>query len=81
VNYNPLEENSTKVELIKLLETEAFVPASVLISDTPDLAGGDTAFSARLNTGLNVGNGIQNQGTNCVAIGNNIVIPESHVLM
>jgi hypothetical protein len=77
VNYNPLEENSTKVELIKLLETEAFVPASVLISDTPDLAGGDTAFSARLNTGLNVGNGIQNQGTNCVAIGNNIVIPES----
>jgi hypothetical protein len=76
-NYNPLEQTSTKVELIKLLDTDVFTPESFLISDTPNVNGGNEVFSARLNTSINLGEGIQNRGTNCVAVGNNIVIPES----
>jgi hypothetical protein len=75
-NYTPLEQTSTKVELIKLLDTEVFTPASFLISDTTVNAGNDVQTS-RLNSSLNVGTNIQNRGTNCLAIGENIVIPES----
>ena len=75
-NYTPLEQTSTKVELIKLLDTEVFTPASFLISDTSINAGNDVQTS-RLNSSLNVGTNIQNRGTNCLAIGENIVIPES----
>lgn len=75
-NYTPLDQTSTKVELIKLLDTEAFVPESVLISDSPVDAGSEV-YTARLNSSLNVGTNIQNRGTNCLAIGENIVIPES----
>jgi len=75
-NYTPLDQTSTKVELIKLLDTEAFVPESVLISDG-SLNAGSEVYTARLNSSLNVGTNIQNRGTNCLAIGENIVIPES----
>ena len=75
-NYTPLEQTSTKVELIKLLDTEAFVPESILISDSSVDAGADI-YNSRLNSSLNVGTNIQNRGTNCLAIGENIVIPES----
>jgi hypothetical protein len=75
-NYTPLEQTSTKVELIKLLDTEAFVPESILISDSSVNAGSEV-YTARLNSSLNVGTNIQNRGTNCLAIGENIVIPES----
>lgn len=75
-NYTPLEQTSTKVELIKLLDTEAFVPESILISDSSVDAGSEV-YTARLNSSLNVGTNIQNRGTNCLAIGENIVIPES----
>ena len=75
-NYTPLEQTSTKVELIKLLDTEIFVPESILISDSSVDAGSEV-YTARLNSSLNVGTNIQNRGTNCLAIGENIVIPES----
>lgn len=75
-NYTPLEQTSTKVELIKLLDTEVFTPASFLISDTSINAGNDVQTS-RLNSSFNVGTNIQNRGTNCLAIGENIVIPAS----
>lgn len=75
-NYTPLDQTSTKVELIKLLDTEAFVPESILISDSSVDAGSEV-YTARLNSSLNVGTNIQNRGANCLAIGENIVIPES----
>jgi len=75
-NYTPLDQTSTKVELIKLLKSEVFVPEQFLISDSPINAGNGVA-TARLNSSLNVGTNIQNRGTNCLAVGENIVIPES----
>jgi hypothetical protein len=59
-NYNPLEETSTNVELIKLLDTEVFTPESFLISSMPTIGGGNEVYSAKLNSALNVGSGIQN---------------------
>lgn len=75
-NYNPLELTSTKVELVKLLETDAFTPTSVLIGDS-SINAGDNIQNYRLNSSLNVGTNIQNRGTNCLAVGSNIFIPAS----
>jgi len=76
-NYNPLELTSTKVELVKLLETDVFTPTSVFIKDNTAINAGQDIQNYRLNSSLNVGTNIQNRGTNCLAIGENIVIPES----
>jgi len=76
-NYNPLELTSTKVELVKLLDTDVFTPTSVLISGDTAINAGQDIQNYRLNSSLNVGTNIQNRGTNCLAIGENIVIPES----
>ena len=76
-NYNPLELTSTKVELVKLLETDAFTPTSVLISGDTAINAGQDQQNYRLNSSLNVGTNIQNRGANCLAIGENIVIPAS----
>jgi hypothetical protein len=76
-NYNPLELTSTKVELVKLLETDAFTPTSVLISGDTAINAGQDQQNYRLNSSLNVGTNIQNRGANCLAIGENIVIPSS----
>jgi len=76
-NYNPLELTSTKVELVKLLETDVFTPTSVLISEDTGINAGQDIQNYRLNSSLNVGTNIQNRGTNCLAVGNNIVIPAS----
>jgi hypothetical protein len=76
-NYNPLEEDSTEVELIKLLESNVFSPASFLISSSTTVNAGTGIESARLNSGLNLGSNIQNQGTNSIAVGDNIIIPET----
>ena len=76
-NYNPLSEQSTKCELIKLLESDVFSPTSYLISSNTGVSAGSGVLSARLNSGLNVGSNIQNSGTNCIAVGENIIIPES----
>ena len=76
-NYNPLELTSTKVELVKLLETDVFTPTSVLISGDTAINAGQDQQNFRLNSSLNVGTNIQNRGANCLAIGENIVIPAS----
>ena len=76
-NYNPLELTSTKVELIKLLETQVFTPTKFLISSSTGVAGGVEVYNSTLNTSFSVGTGNQNRGSNCVAIGDNIMIPAS----
>ena len=76
-NYNPLELTSTKVELIKLLETQIFTPTKFLISSSPEVAGGVEVYNSTLNTSFSFGTGNQNRGTNCLAIGDNIMIPAS----
>jgi hypothetical protein len=76
-NYNPLQEDSTEVELIKLLESNVFSPTSYLISSSTTVNAGNGIESARLNSGLNLGTNIQNQGTNSIAVGDNIIIPET----
>jgi hypothetical protein len=76
-NYNPLELTSTKVELVKLLDADVFTPTSVLISEDTGINAGQDIQNYRLNSSLNVGTNIQNRGTNCLAVGNNIVIPAS----
>lgn len=76
-NYNPLELTSTKVELIKLLETQVFTPTKFLISSSTDVAGGVEVYNSTLNTSFSVGTGNQNRGSNCMAIGDNIMIPAS----
>jgi hypothetical protein len=76
-NYNPLELTSTKVELVKLLDADVFTPTSVLISEDTGINAGQDIQNYRLNSSLNVGTNIQNRGANCLAVGNNIVIPAS----
>lgn len=75
-NYNPLELSSTKCELIKLMETAAFSPASFLISDSPTINSGSGIKNSVAESSLSLGNN-QNRGLNCIAIGENIVIPAS----
>lgn len=76
-NYNPLELTSTKVELVKLLENEVFTPSQRLIKDDVTVSAGNEIQNYLLNSSFNVGTNIQNRGTNCLAVGNNIVIPAS----
>jgi hypothetical protein len=76
-NYNPLELTSTNVELVKLLETEVFTPQQFRLSDSTSINAGTDTQNYRLNSSLNVGTNIQNRGTNCLAIGDNIIIPAS----
>lgn len=76
-NYEATKEDSTLCELIKLINSPVFTPTQVLISSDPSISAGVDNLSARLNSGLNLGTNNQNKGTNCLAIGNNIIIPES----
>jgi len=76
-NYNPLELTSTNVELVKLLETEVFTPQQFRLSDSTSINAGTDTQNYRLNSSLNVGTNIQNRGTNCLAVGDNIMIPAS----
>lgn len=76
-NYNALEESSTLTELIKLNKSNVFVPSQILISDSTTVSAGSETYSAKLNSSLNVGSSIQNKGSNCIAVGENIIIPES----
>lgn len=74
VNYDALKEQSTLCELIKLKKSNVFVPVSVPWKDV----GADSGLYApqqRLNSSFSQGNNITNLGENCIAIGNNIVIP------
>jgi hypothetical protein len=66
-NYTPLNETSTKYELVKLLYTSAFVPTSTSLTDS-DLGTQNTG-TARLS------NGVNSENTN--AIGDYIISPSS----
>ena len=77
VDYNPLNETSTKVELIKLLDTVAFTASSVLLSDSPTINTGGLIENRTINTSSSLGAGNQNRGTNSFVVGDNNIIPES----
>ena len=76
INYDPTQERSIQCELIKLLESDVFTPSSFRLTDSTDIKTGNGVSTAKLNSALNVGTNVQNRGTNCIAIGNNIFIPE-----
>lgn len=76
LNYDPLKEQSTLCELVKLLNSNVFTPSSTLTSTYSGDTGG-VVPSQRLNSSLSVGTNIQNRGANSLAIGNDIVIPSS----
>ena len=77
INLTILQTRVQKVELIKLLETQVFTPTKFLISSSTDVAGGVEVYNSTLNTSFSVGTGNQNRGSNCMAIGDNIMIPAS----
>lgn len=66
-NYTPLNETSTKYELVKLLYTSAFVPTSTSLTDS-DL-GTESTGSSRLSNGVN--------SENTTAIGDYIISPST----
>ena len=76
-NYDPTKSDSILCELIKLLESNVFSPSQVLIATEPNITAGATITRQVNNTSLS--RGINNQvfGSNCIAIGNNIIIPAS----
>jgi hypothetical protein len=76
-NYTPLNETSTKFELVKLLTANVFTPQSIRIIEIETVSSGRDVLTARMNTSLNVGKNVINLGENCIAVGENIYIPES----
>lgn len=76
IDFNPNEQASTKCELIKILEANVFIPSNILFSDTPTIPAGDGIGYQTLNSSLTRGSNV-NLGANCIAIGENIVIPAS----
>lgn len=77
IDYEASKSESVQCELIKLLTLDTFTPTTFRLSDSTSINTGRNVLTAKLNSGLNVGNNIQNRGTNCIAIGDNIMIPES----
>ena len=75
-NYNPLMEQSTLCELVKLEKSNVFTPSSTLTATWGGGSGGST-LTQRLNSSLSVGTNIQNQAENSLAVGTNISIPSS----
>lgn len=69
-NYNPLEEQSAKVELIKLLQSDVFTPSSILISDLPDVNSGEGVITVVQNSSFSRGSNNQNLGINSFVFGN-----------
>lgn len=76
-NYSPINETSTKAELIKLFKAEIFTPESINITESTVIAIGEDTFLSRQNTSSSVGKNVINLGENCLAVGENIYIPES----
>jgi len=72
-NYTPLNETSTKYELVKLLYTDAFVPASIPFVDNP--TGGSSTLGARISQSTTLGNSTGTESTNTLAIGDYITSP------
>jgi len=72
-NYTPLDETSTKYELIKLLYTDAFVPSSIAFVDNPTT--GSSTVTARIAQSTTIGNSTGAESTNTLAIGDYIISP------
>ena len=74
-NYTPLDETSTKYELIKLLYTDAFTPSSVAFVDNPTT--GSSTVTARVAQSTTIGNSTGTESTNTLAIGDYIISPST----
>ena len=77
IDYNPYEVQSTKVELIKILNTDLFVPTVTSLIDEPQIPTGANVGMPTHRTSLNLAQNSINLGYNSVAIGEGIFIPES----
>jgi len=77
IDYNPYEVQSTKVELIKILNTDLFVPTVTTLFDEPQIPTGANVGMPTNKTSLNLAENSINLGYNSVAIGEGIFIPES----
>ncbi len=74
-NYTPLNETSTKYELIKLLYTDAFTPTSIAFVDNPTT--GSSTVTARIAQSTTIGNSTGTESTNTLAIGDYIISPQN----
>jgi len=77
IDYNPYEVQSTKVELIKILNTDLFVPTSEFLYNNPAIPTGEKIEQPVNTTSLNLAQNSINLGYNSIAIGEGIFIPES----
>jgi hypothetical protein len=77
IDYNPYEVQSTKVELIKILNTDLFVPTSQFLYSNPSIPTGENIEQPVNTTSLNLAENSINLGYNSIAIGEGIFIPES----
>jgi hypothetical protein len=77
IDYNPYEVQSTKVELIKILNTDLFVPTSEFLYSNPSIPTGENIQQPVNTTSLNLAQNSINLGYNSIAIGEGIFIPES----
>lgn len=77
IDYNPYEVQSTKVELIKILNTDLFVPTSEFLYSNPSIPTGENIQQPVNTTSLNLAENSINLGYNSIAIGEGIFIPES----
>jgi len=77
IDYNPYETQSTKVELIKILNTDLFTPTSSFFYDDPTISTGVDVGIAVDKSSANYSQNSINMGVNSVAIGEGIFIPAS----
>ena len=77
IDYNPYEMQSTKVELIKILNTDLFTPTSEFFYSNPAIPTGIDVGIAVDQSSANYSQNSINMGVNSVAIGEGIFIPAS----
>jgi len=77
IDYNPYETQSTKVELIKILNTDLFSPTSEFFYNNPSISTGIDVGIAVDQSSANYSQNSINMGLNSVAIGEGIFIPAS----
>lgn len=77
IDYNPYETQSTKVELIKILNTDLFSPTTEFFYNNPAIPTGDDVKIAVDQSSANYSQNSINMGVNSVAIGEGIFIPAS----
>ena len=75
IDYNPYETQSTKVELIKILNTDLFTPTTEFFYDNPTISTGVDVGIAVDQSSANYSQNSINMGLNSVAIGEGIFIP------